>query len=104
MTSVTLKSAKRIFRAKVYTEGAGFQVRRPIGGSQLSDVESDPFLLLDEVPRKHFQPGEFKGAPWHPHRGFETVSYIMEGKGDHEDSLGCRGSLSSGDVQWMTAG
>ena len=81
--------AKRVvkkFHAHSQREGAGFIVRRPIGGSSLSDQEADPFLLLDELPRTNYAPGEFPGAPWHPHRGFDTVMYMKEGRGDHEDS------------------
>mmetsp|Transcript_51095 Transcript_51095/g.159668 ORF Transcript_51095/g.159668 Transcript_51095/m.159668 type:complete len:299 (+) Transcript_51095:57-953(+) len=99
--------AKRVvkkFHAHSQREGAGFIVRRPIGGSSLSDQEADPFLLLDELPRTNYAPGEFPGAPWHPHRGFDTVMYMKEGRGDHEDSMGNKGSLTDGDCQWMTAG
>ena len=99
-----VKTIKKRFCANKRTEGAGFVVRRPIGDTQISDEEADPFLLLDEVPRTHYAPGEFKGAPWHPHRGFDTVLYLKEGRGDHEDSLGNKGSLEAGDCQWMTAG
>jgi hypothetical protein len=64
----------------------------------------DPFLLLDEMGPIDVEPGEAKGAPDHPHRGFETVTYLLEGEMEHEDSAGNKGSLAAGDVQWMTAG
>jgi redox-sensitive bicupin YhaK (pirin superfamily) len=83
-------------------EGAGFVVRRPIPGAELSMV--DPFLLLDEMGPVEYAPGEAVGAPDHPHRGFETVTYALAGEFEHEDSAGHRGVLRPGDVQWMTAG
>jgi redox-sensitive bicupin YhaK (pirin superfamily) len=64
----------------------------------------DPFLLLDEMGPADYGPGEAKGAPDHPHRGFETVTYMLEGQFEHEDSAGNRGTIAAGDVQWMTAG
>ncbi len=81
-------------------EGGGFQVRRPVAMGQLMS----PFLLLDEMGPKKYGPGEAIGAPWHPHRGFETVTYMLEGEMNHEDSAGNSGKVSAGDVQWMTAG
>jgi redox-sensitive bicupin YhaK (pirin superfamily) len=94
--------------AKVVTshrqaEGAGFIVRRPFPGG-LSMVESDPFLLLDHVGPMVNGPDEAKGAPWHPHRGFETVSYILDGEIAHHDTNGGGGVIGEGDTQWMTAG
>ncbi|WP_224372065.1 pirin family protein [Hyalangium versicolor] len=83
-------------------EGAGFIVRRPFPTMGLDSV--DPFLLIDELGPIDYGPGEALGAPDHPHRGFETVSYVLEGELEHEDSAGHRGVLHSGDVQWMTAG
>src|SRR6201992_3316795 len=83
-------------------EGAGFLVRRPFPKAALS--EFDPFLLLDEMGPMTFAPGEAKGAPDHPHRGFETVTYVLSGQMEHKDSQGHAGKLSAGDVQWMTAG
>jgi hypothetical protein len=83
-------------------EGEGMLVRRPFPKSSFSDF--DPFLLLDELGPIDVEPGEAKGAPDHPHRGFETVSYILEGSLEHKDSQGHAGKLNSGDVQWMTAG
>jgi redox-sensitive bicupin YhaK (pirin superfamily) len=83
-------------------EGAGFVVRRPFPTSALADV--DPFLLLDHIGPFDAPPGEAKGAPDHPHRGFETVTYVLEGDLEHKDSVGNHGRLGPGDVQWMTAG
>jgi redox-sensitive bicupin YhaK (pirin superfamily) len=83
-------------------EGAGFIVRRPFPRPGLEVV--DPFLLLDEMGPIDYAPGKAIGAPDHPHRGFETISYILEGETEHEDSAGHSGALQAGDVQWMTAG
>src|SRR5947209_2171592 len=83
-------------------EGAGFLVRRPFPKASFS--EFDPFLLLDEMGPMNVAPGAAKGAPDHPHRGFETVTYILSGEMQHKDSQGHAGKLSAGDVQWMTAG
>jgi redox-sensitive bicupin YhaK (pirin superfamily) len=83
-------------------EGAGFLVRRPFPKASFS--EFDPFLLLDEMGPMTLAPGEAKGAPDHPHRGFETVTYLLSGEMAHKDSQGHAGKLSAGDVQWMTAG
>ncbi len=83
-------------------EGGGFLVRRPFPKAAFSDF--DPFLLLDEMGPMEVAPGEAKGAPDHPHRGFETVTYLLSGEMEHKDSSGHAGRLRSGDVQWMTAG
>jgi quercetin 2,3-dioxygenase len=83
-------------------EGAGFGVFRPFPHAGLDLL--DPFLLLDEMEPSTLDPGEAKGAPDHPHRGFETVTYILEGEFEHLDSQGNRGRITPGDVQWMTAG
>jgi redox-sensitive bicupin YhaK (pirin superfamily) len=83
-------------------EGAGFLVRRPF--PQASFSEFDPFLLLDEMGPMELGPGQAKGAPDHPHRGFETVTYLVSGEMQHKDSRGHAGRLRPGDVQWMTAG
>ena len=83
-------------------EGGGFLVRRPFPKASFSDF--DPFLLLDEMGPMDVAPGEAKGAPDHPHRGFETVTYMLSGDMEHKDSSGYAGQLRSGDVQWMTAG
>lgn len=83
-------------------EGGGFLVHRPFPTHAIS--EFDPFLLLDEMGPMDLGPGEAKGAPDHPHRGFETVTYMLSGDLEHKDSSGRAGRLRSGDVQWMTAG
>ena len=83
-------------------EGGGFLVRRPFPKASFSDF--DPFLLLDEMGPMDVAPGEAKGAPDHPHRGFETVTYMLSGEMEHRDSAGHAGRLRPGDVQWMTAG
>jgi redox-sensitive bicupin YhaK (pirin superfamily) len=92
----------RIVTAHQQREGAGFMVRRPVPTVGLDQV--DPFLMLDEVGPVTYAPGEAIGAPDHPHRGFETVSYILAGEKLHEDSTGKSQLIQAGDVQWMTAG
>lgn len=96
------RSVSDVMTSHHQLEGGGFVVRRPFPNASVSHV--DPFLLLDELGPVDYAPGEAIGAPDHPHRGFETVSYILEGELEHEDSAGHRGFLRSGDVQWMTAG
>ena len=98
-----VKPVIKKFKAQSQSEGAGFVIRRPIGRT-LSDEEADPFLLLDELGPVSYAKGEFPGAPWHPHRGFDTVMYMLQGEGKHQDSMGNSGILRAGDVQWMTAG
>jgi len=83
-------------------EGAGFEVARPFPTSALEML--DPYLLLDEMGPTIYAPGEAQGAPDHPHRGFETVTYILDGEFEHRDSRGNHGVIRAGDVQWMTAG
>src|SRR5262245_59763664 len=100
-SSVT-KEVARLVTAHRPTEGAGFVVRRPFPTFGLELV--DPCLLIDEMGPVEYAPGEAVGAPDHPHRGFETVTYALEGEFEHEDSAGHRGVLRAGDVQWMTAG
>jgi quercetin 2,3-dioxygenase len=96
------REVARIVTAHRQLEGGGFVVRRPFPGEDLDSV--DPFLLIDEMGPVDYGPGEAVGAPDHPHRGFETVTYVLEGEMEHEDSAGHRGRLGPGDVQWMTAG
>ena len=84
-------------------EGEGFPVRRPFPGRTALSV-TDPFLLLDHMGAVEYAPGEPKGTPWHPHRGFETVTYIIDGAFEHQDSTGGGGYIADGDTQWMTAG
>jgi len=83
-------------------EGGGFLVHRPFPTATLDMI--DPFLLLDEMGPTEVAPGEAVGAPDHPHRGFETVTYMLEGEFEHRDSAGHHGVINTGDVQWMTAG
>lgn len=83
-------------------EGEGFVVRRPFPGLDLS--MADPFLLLDQIGAVEYAPGEAKGTPWHPHRGFETVTYMIDGALEHRDTTGGGGLITDGATQWMTAG
>jgi redox-sensitive bicupin YhaK (pirin superfamily) len=101
-TAPAVRSVSRVVPALRTVEGAGFAVRRPFPTRALDHV--DPFLLLDEMGPSELRPGEAKGAPDHPHRGFETVTYLLAGEMEHRDSGGHAGRLSPGDVQWMTAG
>jgi redox-sensitive bicupin YhaK (pirin superfamily) len=96
------RRVESVVKAHRQLEGGGFVVRRPFPTGVLGLV--DPFLLLDEMGPADYAPGEAVGAPDHPHRGFETVTYMLEGEFEHEDSAGHRGSITPGDVQWMTAG
>jgi len=98
----SVREVTRVTTAHRQSEGGGFVVRRPFPGADVDSV--DPFLLLDEMGPVDYAPGEAVGAPDHPHRGFETVTYVLEGEMEHEDSAGHRGKLGPGDVQWMTAG
>jgi redox-sensitive bicupin YhaK (pirin superfamily) len=83
-------------------EGEGFPVRRAFAGADLTDL--DPFVHMDQMGEVEYAPGEAKGTPWHPHRGFETVTYILDGVFEHQDSNGGGGVITNGDTQWMTAG
>jgi quercetin 2,3-dioxygenase len=83
-------------------EGEGFPVRRAFAGVDLGDL--DPFVHLDQMGEVEYAPGEPKGTPWHPHRGFETVTYMIDGVMEHQDSQGGGGVITNGDTQWMTAG
>jgi hypothetical protein len=83
-------------------EGEGFPVRRAFAGVDLADL--DPFVHLDQMGEVEYAPGEPKGTPWHPHRGFETVTYMIDGVFEHSDSNGGGGVITNGDTQWMTAG
>ncbi|HET8941239.1 MAG TPA: pirin family protein [Rudaea sp.] len=98
----TTRAIDSIITAHRQREGGGFIVRRPFPGENVSYI--DPFLLLDEMGPADYAPGKAVGAPDHPHRGFETVTYMLEGEFEHEDSAGHKGTLRPGDVQWMTAG
>ncbi|MEU4170582.1 pirin family protein [Streptomyces sp. NPDC026665] len=83
-------------------EGEGFPVRRAFAGINYRHL--DPFIMMDQMGEVEYAPGEPKGTPWHPHRGFETVTYIIDGIFDHQDSNGGGGTITNGDTQWMTAG
>lgn len=98
----TPRTANRVVQTVQTLEGGGFPVRRPFPTQKMMDF--DPFLLLDHLGPIDYKPGEAKGAPDHPHRGFETVTYVLEGRMGHKDSAGNSGKLNPGDVQWMTAG
>ncbi|HEY9606596.1 MAG TPA: pirin family protein [Allocoleopsis sp.] len=100
--TTTIRTVAGIINSVETLEGEGMLVRRPFPKSTFSHF--DPFLLLDELGPVDVEPGQAKGAPDHPHRGFETVSYVLEGCLQHKDSQGHAGTLSAGDVQWMTAG
>jgi len=96
------RPVKQLVDARTQLEGGGFKVRRALPQAGLRAV--DPILLIDEMGPVDYAPGEAVGAPDHPHRGFETVTYMLEGEFEHRDSGGHRGRLGPGDVQWMTAG
>lgn len=96
------RSALKVIKSVRNVEGGGFIVNRAFPTHFIR--EFDPFLLLDEMGPADYGPGEAVGAPDHPHRGFETVTYMLEGKFQHKDSHGHSGKLGPGDVQWMTAG
>lgn len=121
------RAVKKHFASKTFEDDTGFKIRRPIGDSTfLSNSESDPFLMMDEHGPHEYEKGEFPGAPWHPHRGLDTVTYLKQGKGAHQvsfehdaaarlylntfmllklqDSMGNSGVLEAGDCQWLTAG
>jgi redox-sensitive bicupin YhaK (pirin superfamily) len=97
----TARSIRKVLRSKPTLEGAGVHLRRAFGFQQVPQL--DPFLLLDDFHSSN--PDDYvKGFPWHPHRGIETITYMLYGRVEHGDSLGNKGVISSGDVQWMTAG
>jgi quercetin 2,3-dioxygenase len=98
----TVRPVKQRIEAPKGYEGEGFPVRRAFAGVDLADL--DPFVHMDQMGEVEYAPGEPKGTPWHPHRGFETVTYIIDGVFDHHDSHGGGGSITDGDTQWMTAG
>jgi len=98
---MSLRPVKRLVKAKPTIEGAGVRLRRAFGFGETGDF--DPFLLLDDF--RGDNPDDYQaGFPWHPHRGIETITYVLAGNVDHADSLGNSGSIGTGDVQWMTAG
>jgi len=98
---MSIRPVKKIIQSKPTMEGAGVHLRRAFGFGDTK--EFDPFLLLDDF--RNDNPDEYKaGFPWHPHRGIETITYVLAGEVEHGDSLGNRGLMGAGDVQWMTAG
>ena len=98
---MSIRPVKRLIAAKPTLEGAGVRLRRAFGFGETEAF--DPFLLLDDF--RNDRPEDYlKGFPWHPHRGIETITYVLAGNVDHGDSLGYNGTLTGGDVQWMTAG
>jgi len=99
---MTTRSVSQLIHATRQLEGEGMIVTRPFPTARLDHL--DPFLLLDRMGPATHGPGEAHGAPDHPHRGFETVTYILDGAIEHKDSVGNHGRIDAGDVQWMTAG
>jgi redox-sensitive bicupin YhaK (pirin superfamily) len=102
-TTTRWRAAERVITARRAVEGEGFVVRRPFPGV-LSMHDADPFLLLDHLGSVELAPGEARGTGWHPHRGFETVTYLIDGALEHQDSTGGGGLIANGATQWMTAG
>ena len=98
---MSIRPVKRVIESQPTLEGAGVHLRRAFGFGNTTDF--DPFLLLDDF--RNDNPREYQaGFPWHPHRGIETITYVLAGDVEHADSMGNRGSIGAGDVQWMTAG
>jgi hypothetical protein len=98
---MSIRPVKHVIEAQPHVEGAGVKLRRAFGFG--NTTEFDPFLLFDDF--RNEKPEDYlAGFPWHPHRGIETITYVLAGEVEHGDSLGNRGSLGAGDVQWMTAG
>src|SRR5215471_5385405 len=98
---MSLRPVKEIYQTKPTIEGAGVRLQRAFGFGKTS--EFDPFLLLDDFRNEN--PADYlAGFPWHPHRGIETITYVLAGSVEHGDSLGNKGKMTAGDVQWMTAG
>jgi len=98
----TPRPVKKITTAPLGHEGEGFPVRRAFAGVSKADL--DPFVHMDQMGEVEYAPGEPKGTPWHPHRGFETVTYMIDGTFQHQDSHGGGGLITDGATQWMTAG
>ena len=102
MTNLTARKILQVITSQSTVEGGGFKVRRPFPTQYVDHI--DPFLLLDEMGPADYAPHKAVGAPSHPHRGFETVTYLLSGAMVHEDSIGTRAVIKPGGVQWMTAG
>jgi redox-sensitive bicupin YhaK (pirin superfamily) len=101
-TRLEPRSVALVTTAPAGFEGEGFPVRRAFAGIPLGVL--DPFVHMDQMGEVHYAPGEPKGTPWHPHRGFETVTYMIDGTFEHHDSIGGGGLITNGATQWMTAG
>src|SRR5438309_8258282 len=98
---MSIRPVKRVLHTKPPLEGAGVRLERAFGFG--NTTEFDPFLLLDDF--RSDNPADYlAGFPWHPHRGIETITYVLDGEVEHEDSLGNGGVIGAGDIQWMTAG
>jgi quercetin 2,3-dioxygenase len=102
LTTSVQRPVRSVTTAPTGFEGEGFPVRRAFAG--VSSAALDPFIHMDQMGEVEYAPGEPKGTPWHPHRGFETVTYIIDGTFEHNDSNGGGGTITNGDTQWMTAG
>jgi hypothetical protein len=97
----TIRRIKKVLKSQPTLEGAGVHLRRAFGWHHVPEL--DPFLLLDDF--RSDNPDHYRaGFPWHPHRGIETITYVLEGSVEHGDSMGNRGVIGPGDIQWMTAG
>ena len=101
-TATAVRPVRQITTAPSGFEGEGFPVRRAFAGVAQADL--DPFVHMDQMGEVEYGPGEPKGTPWHPHRGFETVTYMIDGTFQHQDSIGGGGLITNGGTQWMTAG
>jgi len=97
----SVRKINKVWKSKPTIEGAGVHLKRAFGNNQVPLF--DPFLLLDDF-HSNYPPYYLKGFPWHPHRGIETITYVIHGRVEHGDSMGNKGVIESGDVQWMTAG
>ncbi len=102
VASTTRRPVLSVTTAPSGLEGEGFPVRRAFAGVDMHRL--DPFVHMDQMGSVEYAPGEPKGTPWHPHRGFETVTYMIDGTFQHQDSIGGGGLITNGDTQWMTAG
>jgi quercetin 2,3-dioxygenase len=100
--TATVRPVKSVTDAPAGLEGEGFPVRRAFAGVPMADL--DPFIHMDQMGEVEYAPGEPKGTAWHPHRGFETVTYMIDGTFQHQDSIGGGGLITNGSTQWMTAG
>jgi len=100
--TATERPVLSVTTAPAALEGEGFPVRRAFAG--VDQAHLDPFVHMDQMGEVNYAPGEPKGTPWHPHRGFETVTYMIDGTFQHQDSIGGGGLITNGDTQWMTAG